>query len=60
MARLEAVGAIGSQSNKVEDKKDIDFSGGMFMANAVQPQNSVYADNGANLTPEQKTGSIFC
>lgn len=29
---FDAIGAIGSQSHRAEDKKDIDFSGGMYMA----------------------------
>lgn len=60
MAGFDAIGAIGSQSQKVDDKDRLDNAGGMFMAAAVAPQNSIYADNGVQLTPEQKTGSIFC
>ncbi|MCM1003824.1 MAG: hypothetical protein NC408_05710 [Candidatus Gastranaerophilales bacterium] len=60
MAGFDAIGAIGSQNHRVDDKDRLDNAGGMFMAAAPQAQNSIYADNAAYLTPEQKTGSIFC
>ena len=60
MAGFDAIGAIGSQSHKIEDKKDMDNAGGMFMASAPVSQHpSVFSDGVSNLTEKQKTGSIF-
>ena len=56
----DVIGAIGSQSHRAEDKRDLDNAGGMVMA-SVPPQNSIYDNNGGVvLTEQQRTGSIFC
>ena len=56
---FDAIGAVGSQGYRAEDKKDLDNAGGMVMA-SLPPQNSIYADNNVALTEQQRTGSIFC
>ncbi len=56
---MDGIGAIGGQGHKTELENAI--VGGAYMAQATPQPPQIFGDNtGVHLTPEQKTGSIFC